>query len=298
MNKISSALILSFIALFAFTSLVFALTIEEKHQKVLYPIVRVRTSQAMGSGTILYSQLIPGSKDKYETYVLTNKHVISYNIKIAQEWSTLLKREVKTDILTDAHIDNFEFDYLSWKVGHSSWRAQIMAYDHNMDLGLLRIKTERQFPYVAQMFPRGQHKKRIRMFMELYAVGSGLGEPTLATDGHLTGFGIIIQNYPYWLSTAPTIFGNSGGAVFLVETGEFIGVPSRIAVTWGGDAITHMSYFIPITSIYRFLDEQIFQFIYDSNYTSEQCAGMRRAKRYRDEKEMAIKISREEPEKK
>ena len=281
-------------AVFSFTSIVFALTLEEKHQKVLYPIVRVRTAQASGSGTIIYSELMPDSK-KYETYVLTNKHVISFNVKIATEWSTLLKREVKTDILTDAHIDNFEFEYLSWQVGSSTWRAKIMAYDSNMDLALLRIKTERQFPYVAQMFPRNQNKEQIRMFMPLYAVGAGLGEPVLATEGHLTGFGIMINNYPYWLSTAPTIFGNSGGAVFLAETGEFIGVPSRIAVVYR-DAITHMSYFIPITSVYRFLDEQIFQFIYDSNYTSKQCAEIRRSKRERDEKEMAIKYSREEEE--
>ena len=281
-----------FAVIFLLPSCLYALTLEEKHQRVLYPIVRVRTSAAMGSGTILYSQLVPGSESKYETYVLTNNHVIKGNVKIAKEWSTLLKREVQTDILTDCHIDNFEFEYLSWQIGHSSWRAEIMAYDYNMDLAVLRIKTERHFPYVAQIFPRGENKKRIRMFMKLYAVGAGLGEPTLATDGHLTGFGIMIDNYPYWLSTAPTIFGNSGGAVFLAETGEFIGVPSRIAVVYR-DAITHMSYFIPITSVYRFLDEQIFQFIYDSNYTSEQCAEMRRSKRERDEKEMAVTYSRE-----
>ena len=82
-------------AFLAFTNLAFALTVEEKHEKVLYPIVRVRVADAMGSGTIIYSQPLPGqkpdqiedvlSKVKYETYVLTNKHVVSSNIKIADD---------------------------------------------------------------------------------------------------------------------------------------------------------------------------------------------------------------------
>jgi S1-C subfamily serine protease len=133
------------------------------------------------------------------------------------------------------------------------------------------------------------------MFMGLYAVGCGLGHPPLATQGNLTGFNDIIDNYPYFLSSAATIFGNSGGAVFLDETYEFIGVPSRVAVSISGfssDAITHLSYFIPVMSIYKFIEDQVFTFIYDSNITSKDCEKERKDKRERDEKMMAIDMSR------
>lgn len=268
--------------------------LKDKHEKMLYPIVRVRASQGTGSGTIIYSKLVPND-EIYETYILTNCHVIDSSIKISQKWSTLLKRDVKTDILSDVYVDIFEFQYGSWEEGQSSYTAEIMCYDKDMDLALLKIKSTKEFKYVATLFPKDQHKKRLRMFMPLYAIGCGLGHPPLATQGQLTGFDDIIDNYPYYLSTAATIFGNSGGAVFLAETGEFIGVPSRIAVKGMGlgmDAITHMSFFIPIVSIYQFLDEQVFNFIYDSSTNSEECAKIRKSKRERDENKMAIDISR------
>ena len=270
--------------------------LEDKHEKMLYPTVRVRTDQAGGSGTVIYSKLLPGEEKKYETYVLTNCHVISSNIKVEKKWSTLLKREVKTDILSECSVEFFNFEYGSWESGQSTYRSEIMSYDKDMDLALLRLKTERKIDHVATLFPKGQHKERLRMFMKLYAVGCGLGHPPLATQGNLTGFNDIIDNYPYFLSSAATIFGNSGGAVFLDETYEFIGVPSRVAVSISGfssDAITHLSYFIPIMSIYKFIEDQVFTFIYDPNVTSKDCENKRKEKRERDEKMMAIDISRD-----
>ena len=90
---------------------------------------------------------------------------------------------------------------------------------------------------------------------------------------------------------------NSTNALYLVDTYEFIGIPSRIAVNMGGfsaDAITHLSYFIPVTSIYNFIEEQIFVFLYDDKHTSISCARVRKEKRERDEKTMAVDFSREE----
>jgi S1-C subfamily serine protease len=273
--------------------------LKERHRNLLYPTVRVRTEKSGGSGTIIYSEMEPDPdyEGVHETYVLTNCHVINDNIKVEKKWSTLLKREVKTDVLTDCTVETFDFEYDSWESGHSAYKGEIMCYDKDMDLALLKIKAGKKFEYVAKMFPKDEHKKRLRMFMGLYAVGCGMGHPPLATQGNLTGFSDIIDNYPYWLSSAPTIYGNSGGAVFLEDTLEFIGIPSRIAVSIRGfsaDAITHLSYFIPIVSIYKFLEDQVFMFLYDSNYTSKACAEERKRKRDRDEKMMAVDISREE----
>ena len=159
----------------------------------------------------------------------------------------------------------FDFEYGSWEAGHSAYKADIMCYDKDMDIGLLKIKSEKKFDNVAKMFPKGEYKKQLRLFQPVYAIGCGLGHPPLQTRGQLAGFTDVIDNYPYWLSTAPTIFGNSGGSVYRGDTFEFIGIPSRIAVMATGfsaDAITHMSYFIPILSIYNFLEEQLFNFIF------------------------------------
>ena len=271
--------------------------IKEKHKHMLYPTVRVRTGKAGGSGTLIYSKQVPNAEEGiFESYVLTNEHVIDDNIKVEKKWSTLLKREVKTDILAECSVEMFNFEYGSWEAGHSAYRSEIMCYDKDMDIGLLKIRSEKPFDNVAKMFPRGEHKTQLRLFQPVYAVGCGLGHPPLQTGGELAGFTDIMDNYPYWLSTAPTIFGNSGGSVYLDGTYELIGVPSRIAVIASGfsaDAITHMSYFIPIQSIYNFLEDQLFDFIFDPNVTSDECAGQRKHKRDRDEKNMAVDVEKD-----
>lgn len=264
--------------------------LKEKHEKMLYCTVRIRAGRAAGSGTIIYSKKVPEDSERegYETYVLTNCHVVDDNIKVAKKWSTLLKKEIKNDVLSDCTVEIFDFEYGSWESGQSSYKAEIMCYDKDMDMALLRIRTMKKFENVAKMYPKSEHKK-LRMFMKLYAIGCGLGHPPLATQGNLTGFNDIIDNYPYWLSSAATIFGNSGGSIYLEDTYEFIGIPSRIAVMMMGfsaDAITHLSYFIPITSVYKFLEEQIFMFIYDDKITSTECAKIRKEKREKSEEEM------------
>lgn len=258
-----------------------------KHKDVLYPIVRVHAEGATGSGTVLYSGLIPGKEDQYETYVLTNNHVIEGAVKIEKRWNSLLKREVQTDLLGEVGIEVFNFEYGSWEAGRTGYQAEIVAYAKEMDLALLRVKSIKKFDYVATLFPRGKEKEGLKMFMPLFAVGCGLGHPPLVTYGLLTGFNDIIDNFPYYLSSAPTIFGNSGGAVFLAETMEFVGVPSRISVSFSGyssSPITHMSFFIPITSVYKFIDANFYQFIYDPKVTSEQCSKARVERRKRDMK--------------
>ena len=279
--------------------------IKKKHEQMLYTTVRVVGEKGVGSGTVIYSKPVPNEEDggngiPYETYVLTNHHVVQANIKLEKKWSTLLKREVKMDILSECTVEQFLFEYGSWEAGHTGYKADIMAYDVDMDIALLRIKSTRKFEYVAKLFPRGEHKKRLRMFQPLYAIGCALGRPPIVTHGHLSGFNDVIENYPYWVSTAPTIFGNSGGAVFLSDTMEYVGIPSRIGVTIVGmspNAITHLSYFIPIISIYKFLEEQMFNFVYDSSTNSDEWAKQRKAKRDRDERTMAVDMSRTEPDK-
>ena len=95
-----------------------------------------------------------------------------------------------------------------------------------------------------------------------------------------------IEHYKYWMSSAPTIFGNSGGAVYRWSGNrkkyEYIGIPSRISIQpmgFSADAITHMGYFIPIDRIYDLLDENNYNFIYDENVSLEECEKERNNKK-------------------
>jgi len=262
--------------------------IQEKHEKLLYPAVRVRTGTAGGSGTVIYSELTPGEEQEHETYVLTNHHVVGSNIKVETKYNAMLGRDVKKDIRTPVNVEFFEWEYESWTGGTRGVTADIVAYSEELDLALLKLNTMKKAEFVAAMFPRGEEKKRLRFFTPVCAVGCGMGHPPVATYGNLNGFDDIIENQPYFCSSAPTIYGNSGGSLYLADTGELIGVPARITVAGSmfgaGSPITHLSYAIPITSVYKFIEDEIFSFIYDSETDSKECAKKRKEKRDRDEK--------------
>jgi hypothetical protein len=87
--------------------------------------------------------------------------------------------------------------------------------------------------------------------------------------------------------TAPSVFGNSGGGTFLAKTLEFIGIPSRGQVTfalWAPNAVYHMSYIIPISRIYEWLEETGWASLYDPKAESHEKWLERKKKEAKDEK--------------
>ena len=88
------------------------------------------------------------------------------------------------------------------------------------------------------------------------------------------------------MGTADTIFGNSGGAIFLAENGYQIGITARITglqIGFGVDIMTHMGFSVAPDRMYEFFDEQELKFLYDPKDTYEK------AMQRRKEKEEAMK---------
>jgi S1-C subfamily serine protease len=160
------------------------------------------------------------------------------------------------------------------------------------DWALLRVRDkENTADWVANLFPLDDIDN-VHIFDEVYAVGASLGHPPVASDGHISYMDDEIEHYKYWMSSAPTIFGNSGGAVYRWSTNrkqyEYIGIPSRISIQpmgFSADAITHMGYFIPIDRVYTLLDDNDYQFIYNSDFSIEDCSTARKEKQAPDKDE-------------
>jgi hypothetical protein len=250
----------------------------EQHETFLYPIVRVvaqgKEGAAGGSGIVVYSKARNKKDGKYETFVLTNHHVIAPLIRVRSIWDTSLGREVKKETRAEAHVEFFGYEDTSWITEASGKMGELVAWDEQKDLALVQLKSSVQVPNVAPIIQPDDVHKTLRIFSPVYCVGCGLGAPPLVTEGHIGGFDFLIDNYPYMLSTAPGIFGNSGGAVMSQETGEVIGVTARMPVAFigfGGQAITHMMFSISPSTVYQFLQEQVYDFIVDPKRTSAQC---------------------------
>jgi len=176
-----------------------------RHKMIALPCVRIRANRAGGSGTVIYSH--ENDNGDFSTYILTNHHVVDKSISVKKEWSSLLKKERKMDYFepVDAHF--FEYKWESRNVGGSTKKCEIMTYDPNEDLALLKLMDPRPVDSVASLFPRGEEKD-LKIGMPVVAVGAGLGAPPVQTEGVLSQFGIDIERKEFWLQTGPTIYGN------------------------------------------------------------------------------------------
>ena len=257
----------------------------QMHEQIFYPTVRVRTSRSGGSGTVIYSKKYKG---EYHTYIVTNHHVIADCVNIKKVWNPVLKRKVDTEILNTVGVEYFKYNNYSNCIGSFAVEADIVAYSEcegGQDWALLKARDlEAKAPWVANMYPRDK-VDQVHIFDKVHACGASLGHPPIVTDGHISFMDDEIDHFKYWMSTAPTIFGNSGGGVFRYSTArkkhEYVGVPRRISIQpmgFSADAITHMGYFIPIERVYQLLDDNDYQFIYDNDFSKEACEKSRKSK--------------------
>jgi S1-C subfamily serine protease len=236
-----------------------------QHREMLNTAVRIDTT---GSGTVIYSQ-DHGTKEekKYETYILTNYHVISESIRIREIWSPQKSRKIKRE--TRSPVTAFWFDYIrcARSVGTRGKMADIVAHDEQMDLALLQLRDyERGIEPVAFLLPE---KEVPKLGQKVWAVGAGLVFPPFMTSGEMAFSEQIINGYRYQLATSPIIFGNSGGALFARSSDrqryEMIGVPSRVSAA-GFQAVTHMAWSVPTETVYKFLRDNFHGFIVGDKY--------------------------------
>ena len=266
----------AFILILAFAALASAQSLSQRHQEMLYPVVRVRSGSVGGSGTTVYSK--KDTAGNWRTFVMTNHHVIENQIEVKERWDPVLKKETKSEITKTVYVEFFRYNNLSHVVGSFAVEADIATYDVLQDWALLELRDkENEAPAIARLFPRDKIEDEIHVLDEVYAVGASLGHAPIVTKGEITYLDDEIDNYKFGMSTAQIIYGNSGGAMFRWSKErkhyEFIGIPSRISVSLSGFSSTpipHLGYFIGIDRLYNMLDEHMFRFLYDNKITIEQ----------------------------
>jgi len=274
-------------------------SIIDKHHQMLYCTTRVRTHRAGGSGTVLYSA--HDASGSVHTYILTAQHVIEDAIVVEKRWNEIAKRRMDTEALATVQAEFFKYNGISVNVGSYAIEADIAAYSSwagGFDLALLRVRDyEQVVRNVSPLIPRDKIAE-LRIFDDCYAVGAQLGHPPIATRGQITYLYDEIESKPYILQSASTVFGVSGGSLYRYsperDRYEMIGVPARINVVGFMSPVYHMGYAIAPQSLYAFLENNDFQFIYDPTQTIEECAKRREDRRKSQERE-AAKTDEEQP---
>lgn len=242
--------------------------IEDLHQDILYPTVRVRSEDSSGSG-IIFASNPRGSA--WDTYVLTNHHVIEGAIKISEEWNPIKQKMEKKETRATIEVEIFKYQHLSQATGTLLIQSDIVEWNKQHDLAILKIRSDDKIEPVKR-YPKDREND-LKIFMPVFVCGAGLGRPPFPTSGQISSLRDEIDNLPYWMLNAPSVFGNSGGGAFLAKTREFIGIPSRLSITysgWAPNAVYHMSYIIPISRIYKWLDDTGWSCLYDSKAKSHE----------------------------
>jgi len=240
--------------------------VKDVHEKILYPVTRVRASDAGGSGVLLYSKEDSKHPGEFINIAITCEHVIAKNVTVKDEWDTVLKREVKRDVTSEVSIEMFDYDN-SEVVSANSFKADIIAYDKNHDLAALRLHSKKQMPYVANVIPK-KAIDSLQIADPVWVSGCSLLHDPFPNPGTLTYLREMIDQKAYIMQNAPSIFGNSGGGLFHGVTGHLLGLTSRITVTqlgFGMDVQAWMGFSTHPDRLYEFFEHQELQFLYDEN---------------------------------
>ena len=237
---------------------------QELHEKILYPVTRVRASGAGGSGVLVYSGEDPKKPGTYINVVLTCQHVVDGAIQLRDDWDSVLKKKVVKDFFEEVVIELFDYDG-SNVVSANATKGQIIAYDKHHDLAAIRLLNNRKQEYTSQVIPQEEIPK-LKLFDPVWVSGCSLLHDPFASSGQLTYLREIIEQKAYLMANASSIFGNSGGGLFHGNQGHLLGLTSRITAIqlgFGVDVMTWMGFSTHPSRLYEFFKHQELQFIYD-----------------------------------
>ena len=207
------------------------------------PVVQLIGDTTVGSGVLLESR--PLAEGGYATNVLTAWHVV---------------RDIygKPDN-TDAPVP------VKVYAPDGTWRnltAHLLVRDVALDLALLLVDSKEALPFGARLAPRNE-LEAIRTFDGIYAVGCPLGNDPIPTVGEVATTHHEIDGAKYWMISAPTYIGNSGGGIYAARSHDLVGIFSKI-YTHGSTRSTivpHMGLMTPLSVVYDWLDKTEYAFL-------------------------------------
>jgi hypothetical protein len=263
---------------------------QQLHERILYPVTRIRAEGAGGSGVLVYSQ--PDSKDpkRYINLVMTCEHVVDAAIKVVEEWNAVLKRDSKIDRFQEVDVQLFDYD-VSRVVSANSTKADIVAYDKRHDVAMLRLHNYRQMPYVASLYPEADIAA-LQVFDPVWVSGCSLLHDPFASSGEMTYLREVIEQKTYLMANAPSIFGNSGGGLFHGVDGHLLGLTSRVTALqlgFGIDVMTWMQFSTHPERLYEFFREQELYFMFDDADDYHEAMQRRERKRKASEQFLRAK---------
>lgn len=203
------------------------------------PVVQLAGDTTVGSGVLLESRRISDG-DVWRTHMLTAWHVVR----------DIYGSPDRTDEPVPVKI------YLAdGRLRHET--AKLVAHDVKLDVALLLLDCKTPVPCGAKLAPR-ERLTSARIFDEIYAVGCPLGNDPIPTRGEVAAIDHVVEGTHYWMVSAPTYIGNSGGGIFDADSHELLAIFSKI-YTHGSlraTIVPHMGLATPLLAVYDWLETE------------------------------------------
>jgi hypothetical protein len=211
--------------------------VNDMWRDLLGPTVQLMGSETVGSGVLLESERV-GETDEYVTHLITAWHVI---------------RDIQTTPGDTKQLVPVTIYLQEGRLRPES--AELLCYDATLDIALLRLTTRNPVPCGARLAPR-EHLQDVKVFERIYAVGCPLGNDPIPTFGEIADTRHHVDGQAYWMISAPTYIGNSGGGVFDAQTRELLGIFTKIYThgTLRPTVVPHMGLATPLPKIYDWLE--------------------------------------------
>ncbi len=226
--------------------------VNHRWQRIVAPTVQLSGDTTVGSGVLLQSTLRPDGNG-YETQLVTAWHVVR-------------------DILADK-IDPLDssIPVTMYMVDGTtqSRTAQLVAKNAVIDAALLVLDGDAPITHGATLASREYLASR-RIFHSVYAVGCPLGNDPIPTHGEISDLDHYIDGSSYWMISAPTYIGNSGGGIYDADSNHLMGMFSKI-YTHGNvrpTIVPHMGLVSPLELMYKWLEEEGIAEVIDKGNTA------------------------------
>jgi len=207
-------------------------------QAMVAPTVQLAGDTTVGSGVLLPSRPIEDEPGAYTTLLVTAYHVV---------------RDIRADSLdADAPVPVFVRGPDGEK---REYEARLLDHDVDLDAALLALETTHAFE-VGALLPTRARLRAARVFDPVVAVGCPLGNDPIPTRGQLTDLHHVVGDDRFWMISAPTYIGNSGGGIYSSASHELLGVFTKI-YTHGAirpTVIPHMGLVTPLDAFYDWID--------------------------------------------
>jgi S1-C subfamily serine protease len=218
---------------------------------MILPTTQLRGNGTVGSGVIVYSEhqpdVGPAEDPPATTFILTAYHVVVEVLGDSLDRGLL----PEVHVLLENQLDTTQV-----------FSAKLVLFDRPRDVALLRLNSAKKMENVAQMASSVEFRN-IDIFSPAYAIGCPLGNRPLPTLGEISSKSKAVGGQVFWMLSAPTFFGNSGGGVYLARNCHLIGISTMI-YTYGKRnpaVVPHMGLFVPLNTVYAWLESEGFGFI-------------------------------------